>query len=190
MLDVLEEPAVRERVTRFDVVNYHRLFALGALAPNVELLRGALVEKMPKTPLHSSIVRLLDRHFIATLPAGWHSRAEQPLTFAALDSEPEPDLAVVRGSAQDYFRAHPTGAALVVEVVVTSERLDRVKLGVYAEAGVPEAWLILAEERIIERHTEPQGAAYLRVERVTSLDSLPSTVVEGVRLPPAALFPA
>ena len=188
MLAVLEDPAIRARVTPFDIENYHRLVALGTLAPNVELLRGALVEKMPKSPLHSSIVAVLHQYLLATLPAGWHARAEQPLTFAALDSEPEPDLAVVRGSAQDYFTAHPTAAALIVEVV-SSERVDRVKLGVYAEAGVPEAWLLLAEERIIERHTEPQGAAYRRVERAPFPAELPSTVIDKLHLPPATLFP-
>jgi Uma2 family endonuclease len=126
----------------------------------------------------------------ANLSTGWIPRAEQPLTFTALDSEPEPDLAVVRGTAQDYFHAHPTTAALIIEVVVTSERLDRVKLELYAEAGVPECWLILAEERIVERHTEPQGAAYQTVDRVTFPASLASTVFPGLSLAPAGLFPS
>jgi Uma2 family endonuclease len=187
---IFEEPAVRERLTTFTVEKYHLLFEMGALAPNVELIRGALVEKMPKSPLHASIVTLLQDYLPAKLPPGWARRAEQPLTFAALDSEPEPDLAVVRGSAGDFFRSHPTSAALIIEVVVTSEALDRIKLELYAEAGVPEAWLILAEERVVERHTEPQGARYQRVERVAYPATLESTIFPGLALPPAGLFGA
>ena len=188
MLPVLEEPAIRARVTAFSVENYHRLFELGMLAPNVELIRGALVEKIPKSPLHSSIVGLLSRHLFLHLPSGWHVRSEQPLTFT--DSEPEPDLAVVRGVENEYFHAHPESAGLVIEVAVSSERIDRVKLGVYAEAGVPECWLVLAETREIERHTEPQGATYQKIERVTFPGALESTVFAGLTLPPAGLFPS
>jgi len=187
MLAVLEEPAIRARVPAFSVANYHRLFELGMLSPKLELIRGALVEQIPKSPLHSSIVVLLSRHLSQHLPMGWHVRSEQPLTFT--DSEPEPDLAVVRGAESAYFRAHPSTAALVIEVVVSSEALDRLKLQIYAEAGVPECWLILAEERVTERHTEPKGSAYHQIERVAFPGALESTIFPSVALPPAGLFP-
>ncbi len=187
MLAVLEDPAIRARVPAFSVENYHRMFELGMLSPKLELIRGALVEQMPKSPLHASIVEMLREHFVLVLPPGWFVRQEQPLTLA--DSEPEPDVAVIRGVRRDFLTAHPESAELVVEVVVSSERIDRIKLGVYAEAGVRECWMVLAEERVIERHTEPQGAAYQRIERVTFPATLESTVFPGLTLPPAGLFP-
>jgi Uma2 family endonuclease len=187
MLSVLEDPAIRERVPAFSVEHYHRMSELGMVLPNVELIRGALVEKMPKSPLHSSIVVLLVRHLHLHVPHGWHLRSEQPLTLP--DSEPEPDLAIVSGTESAYFQQHPGTAAIVIEVCVSSEHLDRVKLGLYAEAGVQECWLVLAEERIVERHTVPQGAAYQNVERIGWEDTLPSTVFPGLALPPADLFP-
>ena len=187
MLAVLEEPAIRARVPAFTVANYHRLFELGMLSARLELIRGALVEQMPKSPLHSSIVVLLSRYLPKHLPMGWHVRSEQPLTFA--DSEPEPDLAVVKGAESAYFRAHPSTAALVIEVVVSSEALDRLKLQIYAEAGVQECWLVLAEERVIERHTEPQDSAYQKIERAAFPGVLASTIFPAVVLPPTDLFP-
>ena len=188
MLSVLENPAIRARVPALSVENYHRMFELGMLSPKVELIRGTLVEQMPKSPLHSSIVALLRDHLVMKIPVGWSARQEQPLTFS--DSEPEPDIAVVQGTTQDFFTAHPETAELVIEVAVSSERIDRVKLGVYAEAGVGECWLVLAEERIVERHTEPQGATYQRIERAVFPEALESTVLPGLLLPPAGLFPA
>ena len=190
MISVLDDPAVRARVYPMRVEAYHRLFDLGQITEKLELLRGAIVEKMPKAPLHASIVTHLFRYLLARVPPGWEVRSEQPITFAALDSEPEPDLAVSRGTAEDFFQSHPSTAALVIEVCVSSEAIDRLKLQIYAEAGVAECWLILAEQRVMERHTEPQGAAYQRIERVTFPAALESTVFPGLTLPPAGLFPA
>ncbi len=169
------------------VDTYHRLGEIGHLSERTELIRGVIIDQMPRTPLHTTIVALLDLHLRAVLPAGWHPRPQEPLTLA--ESEPEPDIAVVRGAVQDYFKAHPTTAGFVIEVVASSEALDRVKLGVYAEAGLPEAWLILAEERVVECHTDPQGAAYQRIERVAFPATLESTVFPGLTLPPIDLFP-
>jgi Uma2 family endonuclease len=188
MIAVLEDPVIRARVPAMSVENYHRLAELGTMAPNVELIRGALIEKMSQSPLHASIVELIREFLTASLPGQFFVRQEKPLTLA--DSEPEPDLAVVRGSRRDFLSAHPTTADLVIEVSISTEHLDRVKLGLYAEAGVREYWLLLAEERVIERHTEPQGMAYQRVERVLFPATLESTVFPGLTLPPTGLFPA
>ena len=97
---------------------------------------------------------------------------------------------MVEGAESAYFRAHPTTAALVVEVVVSSEALDRLKLQIYAEAGVRECWLVLAEERVVERHAELKDAAYHQMERIAFPGVLKSTVFPGLILPPANLFPA
>ena len=59
-----------------------------------------------------------------------------------------------------------------------------------AKAGVRECWLVLAEERVVERHTEPQGATYRNIERVTFPGTLASTVFPDLALPPAGLFAA
>lgn len=187
MLAVLEDPAIRARAHAISVESYHRMMERGALAENLELLRGALVEKMPKSSIHSRLVLWLLRWLMEKVPAGFTVRPEQPLTFT--DSEPEPDLAVVRGSLDDYVDHQPFSAELVIEVVVTSEALDRLKLQLYAEAGVRECWLILAEQRVVERHTEPEGSAYRKVERVTFPATLESTVFPGLSLPSAGLFP-
>ena len=112
----------------------------------------------------------------------------QPLTFS--DSEPEPDLAVVHGSPHEFFEAHPAQSELIIEVSAATERLDRAKLEIYAKAGVRECWLLLAEERIIERHSDPQGGVYRQVERATFPATLESTVFPGLTLPPEGLFPA
>jgi Uma2 family endonuclease len=81
----------------------------------------------------------------------------------ALDdtSEPEPDVAVVPGKARDYTFAHPTTAALVVEVADTSLALDRkTKQAVYARNGIPEYWVVNLQDHCLEVYRGPQGDQY------------------------------
>ena len=130
---VADEAAIRARMHPISVETYRHLGEMGHLSERTELIRGVIIDQTPKSPLHSSIVELLADHIVSSLPPGWIVRCEQPLTLA--ESEPEPDVAIVRGTRADFFFAHPRSAALVIEVCVTGEELDRVKLGVYAEAG-------------------------------------------------------
>ena len=188
MLSVLENPAIRARAHAISVADYHTMIERGAIGENLELLRGVLVEKMSKSSLHSKIVMRLLRWFMRALPAGYFVRPEQPLTLA--DSEPEPDIAIIAGDDTEMEAGHPTIAEIVIEVCVSSEAIDRLKLQLYAEAGVRECWLVLAEERVVERHTVPHAAAYQNIERVAFPDTLASTIFPDLALPPEGLFPA
>ncbi len=187
MLTVLEDPAIRARVHAISVADYHTMIERGAIGENLELLRGALVEKMSKSSLHSKIVMRLLRWLMRELPSGHFVRPEQPLTLE--DSEPEPDIAIIAGDDTEMAAGHPTTAEVVIEVCVSSEAIDRLKLQIYAEAGVRECWLVLAEERVVERHTSPQGTAYRNLERVAFPGSIASTIFPGIALPPTGLFP-
>ena len=72
------------------------------------------------------------------------------------DSEPEPDLAVLRGSARDWLADHPSTAALVVEIAETSLRFDRVVKGrVYAAAGIADYWIANLRDRVVEVYRQP-----------------------------------
>ena len=82
-------------------------------------------------------------------------------------SVPEPDVAVVPGSEEDYERAHPSRALLVVEIAETSLATDRLtKAGVYAAAHVPEYWIVNVRERTIEVHREPRRDGYAHAQVV------------------------
>ena len=93
------------------------------------------------------------------VPPGFWLRKEEPLTLR--DSEPEPDLSLVRGSRADFAVHHPVTAALVVEIAVTSAAEDRSLATLYAEAGVEEYWIVLPVERRVEVHRRPQDGNYL-----------------------------
>jgi Uma2 family endonuclease len=155
-------------IYRLTVEQYHAIARAGILdedAP-VELLEGWLVRKMTQNPPHVLVSGLIHDTLVGLVPAGWHVRASNPVTTP--DSEPEPDLAVIRGSRRDYQDRHPSSqdAALVVEVADTSLRQDRsAKKRVYARAGIPIYWIVNLNARQIEVYTEPLSTAKTSVYR-------------------------
>src|SRR4051812_12174477 len=121
--DLLDLPEVRRQVSPITVAQYHQFPEFNQNGRRTELVRGVVLEKMPKTPLHASIAKLLYDALLVSVPKGFSVRQDQPLTLA--ESEPEPDVAVVRGKASEFWEKHPTTAALIIEVAITSVPLDR-----------------------------------------------------------------
>src|SRR3712207_4217922 len=112
-------PAVPEDlIWRLTVDQYHAMIQAGILVDGdpVELLEGWLVTKRSKNPRHSLSTQLTRVALEERLPPEWFVDAQEPITTA--DSEPEPDLGVVRGDPRDYADHHPGpgDVALVVEV--------------------------------------------------------------------------
>ena len=186
MLSVLERPTFRARVSRMSVESYHRLCENDPRAIRTELIRGIVIEKMSKSPLHGGIASILQRILTPQLPAHVCMRREEPLTLR--DSEPEPDLAIVTGTNEDWLRVHPTTALLAVEVAVTNPDDDRALAEIYAEAGVGEYWVVLPKERAIEVFRGPEGLTYREMRRYEFTDELTCGTVPGVTLALADLF--
>src|SRR6266699_4244960 len=123
MSAILEIPEVRQRVSPLSVEEYHQLGELNKNGRRTELIRGVIIEKMSKSPLHRTIGSLLYKLLSLQLPPGYSIWKDEPLTF--VDSEPEPDISIVRGGDTDFTAAHPTTAELVIEVALSSVALDR-----------------------------------------------------------------
>jgi len=149
----LRVPVRGAEVWPLSVEAYHALGEAGLIPERTELLYGFVYHKMSKSPLHSFLVQLLQDLLHGIVPSGFVVRAEQPITCA--DSEPEPDLAVVSGQKADFRLAHPRTAELVIEICVSSTDYDRSKLRAYASAGVKECWLVLGPEKQVEVYRQP-----------------------------------
>ena len=105
-------------IRRFTVDEYHRMGESGVIDENdrVELLDGLIVPKMIHNPAHDATLELVDETLRRLLAAAWRVRIQSAISTA--DSEPEPDLIVVRGAIRDRAVRHPVPAdiALVVEI--------------------------------------------------------------------------
>src|SRR5437667_7429444 len=186
MSAILEIPEVRQRVSRFSVEEYHRLNEFNENGRRTELIRGIVIEKMSKSPLHRTICSRLYKLALANLPKDHSVWKEEPLTFS--DSEPEPDIAITRGSEENFTARHPVTAELVVEVSVSSPALDRENASLYAEAGVEEYWIVLAPEQQIEVYRRPEQGRYQEKRVAGSGELIECMSVPAVRIQVSNLF--
>ncbi len=173
----------RDGVFRFTVEQFYQLDELGFFeGRKVELIRGVLHEMTIHTP-HATASRLANEILRRIFRDGWVVSDALPLDLGRR-SLLEPDFSVVRGSARDFARAHPTTSALVVEVSETTLRKDRtIKAHLYAQAGLPEYWIVNLVERQLEVHREP-GADPARRGRFRYAQV--TTVPESGRISPLA----
>ena len=145
-------------LTRSDLV---RMVDAGILAEDarVELLDGTLVEMTPISPEHMNAVNWLNMHF-ARAAQGWVVSIQNALSIRGDErSLPQPDVALL--PADRDSRALPDAALLVIEVAVTSQRLDReIKAAKYALTGVPEYWIFDVTAGRVEVRREPVGGEY------------------------------
>jgi len=152
----------QDLIWRLSVEQYHAMIQAGILTDDdpVELLEGWLVFKMPKNPAHRATTRLVRTALDNVLPVGWYTDSQEPITL--LDSEPEPDVVVVRGDTRQYLDRHPAppDLALVIEVADTTLQRDRTsKKRAYARAGIPVYWIVNLGNEQMEVYTQPWGEA-------------------------------
>jgi len=175
--------AGRRKLTRAE---FHRMAELGFFADErVELLYGELF-KVTIGPPHSHLVKVLTKLFIQALGDRADVLVQSP--FAASDvSEPEPDLAIV--PAGDYRNDHPSTAFLLIEVSDSTLEIDRgKKVPLYAEARVPEYWIVDVEAGAIEVYRQPVGARYESITRYVVRQTVSPAAFPDIKVSVDALF--
>jgi Uma2 family endonuclease len=149
-------------IYRLSVDQYHARARAGLLdedAP-VELLEGWLVRKTTEYPAHRVTTHRVRRALEGTIEVGWYVDSQEPITLA--DSEPRPDVVVVRGRTEEYLDRHPgpREVGLVVEVADASLRTDRgAKKRAYAAAGILIYWIVNLKAGQVEVYAEPDSAS-------------------------------
>ncbi len=154
---VSEEPS---SIFRFSLEQYHQMARQGILEDNnqVEFLEGILVNKMTKNRAHSLATHRLRVLLEGLVGEGYYVESQEPTTTS--DSEPEPDVMVVRGKLEDYQDQQPPASQvpLIVEVADSSLLQDRGwKKRIYARAGIPVYWIVNLVQRQLEVFTQPSG---------------------------------
>jgi Uma2 family endonuclease len=148
-------------IYRITVGEYERM--AGTLEDDrVELIDGYLVTKMTQKPPHVWAVEATDDSLSPLLPKGWFTREEKPVRIPEFD-EPQPDLAVIRGTRNDYLARHPEPQDVALLVEVADSSLDRdqgQKLSAYARGRIPVYWIINLVERQVEVYSDPVGGGY------------------------------
>jgi len=176
----------------FNREEYHRMGEVGILkrSDHVELIRGEIVEMSPMGPRHYAFVNNLNRLLVVRLTDRAIVAVQGPIVLAE-DSEPEPDIAIIRHRTVPYKEreAFREDALLLIEVAESSLAYDRsTKLRLYAEAGIPEYWVIDCLAESVEIHRGPDAGRYRDVSRVEGAASVSPQAFPDVVLSLADIF--
>ncbi len=169
-----------ETLYRLTVREYEQI--AGSLDDDrVELIDGYMVKMMVKTPPHVIACRRAAAAIARIAPAGWHTRAGDPVQITG-HTEPEPDVALVLGTDDDYEDHHPgpKDIALVVEVADTSLLKDR-RRRTYGPAGIGVYWIVNLNTRKIEVYSDPTSEGYASRVDYAAGERIP-VVVDGVTI--------
>jgi Uma2 family endonuclease len=166
--DMAVETAVARRL--FTREEYHRMGEVGILKPTdrVELIKGEIVEMSPVGKRHRAFVDNLGQLLIVRLAGRARVSVQGPIALSD-DTEPEPDVAVYRHRTPPYKEreAYWDDAIMLIEVAESSLRYDRsTKLRLYADAGIPEYWIVDCAAEAVETHRSPDAGRYRDVSRV------------------------
>jgi Uma2 family endonuclease len=178
---------------RFTVEEYHHMAKTGILTEEdrVELIEGEIIQRTPIGQRHAACVARLARR----LTQAFGDRAlvwpQNPVRLPR-DTEPHPDVVLLRPRRDDYFRypARPEDVLLLIEVADVSYRYDRcVKLPLYAGAGVPEVWIIDLTHEVVEVHRQPTSRGYGSAHTVDRGGTLTPAAFDDVALAAADILP-
>ena len=159
-MEVLDEPQLlRHRLT---VDEFHRMAETGVLpdGARVELIGGEVMDMAPTGTRHYWTVVTLNRLLQRAVADAAIVAVQAPLRLDTLN-QPEPDLALLKGSVSPS--ALPTGrdCLLVIEVSDTTLPYDvRIKTPLYARHGVPEVWVFDLPGGLLRRYAAAQDGVY------------------------------
>jgi Uma2 family endonuclease len=151
-------------IRKWTVKEYQKLGEMGFFHPEerVELVSGNIIRMSAKGTAHTSALGRTDRLLQNLFGNLAWVRMQDPI---ALDdnSEPEPDIAVVRIDPFDYATHHPTPSEvyLIIEVADSSLAYDReIKANIYARSGIVDYWVLNVNERQLHVFREPADDGY------------------------------
>lgn len=137
------------------------------MAPDerTELIEGEIFPMAPIGARHASHTRRLLRLLTDAIGDRAIVDAQNPILLGD-DSQPQPDLTVLRSRDDFYADSHPTSqdVLLLIEVCDTSARFDRqTKVPLYARHGIPCVWLVDLNDHVVEVYEHPTEGVYERV---------------------------
>jgi Uma2 family endonuclease len=169
---------------------YYKLIDIGFfIDKRAELIEGEVIEMSPvKTP-HSLTIQLTENVLRDVFDKNFSVRGQLPLNFSEI-SEPEPDIAVVKGNPRDYLESHPNTAELIVEISASTLSYDRnVKGKLYARNNIQDYWIVDLRKRCIEVYRSPKADKYESVTTFTESDDISTLTKPENKLKVADLLP-
>ncbi|MFM6024496.1 MAG: Uma2 family endonuclease [Dolichospermum sp.] len=177
---------------QFTVKQFHQMAESGILSENerVELIRGEMIDMSPIGRRHAGCVNRLVNLLIQLLGKRIILAPQNPVELNET-SEPQPDIALLKPRPDFYRNSHPQpeDIFLLIEVADTTVKYDReVKIPLYAEANIPEVWLVDVNQEIIEVYQNTLQGIYQDVQKLTKNQSLSILAFPDVSIHLSELF--
>jgi Uma2 family endonuclease len=155
---------------KFTVDQYHKMADVGILTEDdrVELIKGEIIEMSPIGLRHAAIVNRLTNLLPKKLGDRVIVSIQNPVQLNN-NSEPQPDVTLLKPRADFYETKVPTpeDILLIVEVADTTLNYDRdVKIPLYAENGILEVWLIDTNHQSLTLYRQPTKAGYQSIQNL------------------------
>ena len=161
---------------KFTVEQYHKMSESGIFEEDdrVELIRGEIIEMSPIGTKHAGCVNRLVRLFSRIMGERVIIAPQNPVILNN-NSEPQPDVALLKPRDDFYENAHPQpeDVLLLIEVSDSTVKYDREeKIPLYAQAKIIEVWLVDMNEESVEVFREPKQDEYEDIKKFMRGESL------------------
>lgn len=176
---------------------YYQMAELGFFdGKRVELIEGEIIEMSPMNKPHATAVRIVLKLLREIFAEGYLVDNQLPMTFNKL-SEPEPEVAIIKGDVRDFTNLHPQTAELIIEVSDTTLRYDRTKkAGLYAKNKIKDYWILNLKDRRLEICRRPvkdknasYGFSYVDVSVFSKNDEVSPLVKPDAKIKVADILP-
>ena len=175
--------------------NYYQMAELGFFhGKRVELIEGAIIEMSPMKSLHATVVRRILKTLRKIFVEGYIVDSQLPMSFSQI-TEPEPDVAVIKGEIENFTDSHPKTAELIVEVSDATLRYDRTKkMSLYAKNKIQEYWILNVKNRSLEVYRRPirdkkLGFVYTEIKILTEKDLVAPLAAPDAKIKVADILP-
>lgn len=150
----------------------------------LELIDGEIFEMTPIGPFHAECVRRLTKLLVQRVGNHAEVSVQNPIQLGP-QTELYPDIALLQVRQHGYRQSHPMpqDILLLIEAGDTSFQTDRAtKIPRYAQAGIPEVWLIDLPGSEVHVYTEPSLSSYKNIHVLRGTDTLQATLLAACRL--------
>lgn len=185
-MSVQEAISVQVTRHRFTVAEYERMGRIGIFSEDerVELVCGEVIEMPPIGERHAACVDFLTQLITLRLRRSAIVRVQSPVRLDE-HSQPQPDITILKRRDDFYRHAHPgpEDILLIVEVSDTTLEYDmKVKVPLYARAGIPETWVVNLRGGRVKTYADPAKGAYQTLTSYARGDELQSRSLAALRV--------
>ncbi len=171
---------------RFTVDDYYQMGKTGILREDdrVELINGEIIQMSPIGGSHAYCVNMLVKLFSSLYQQNYMLCVQNPIHLNEYN-EPQPDFVIVDPSDLAHTKRHPQpeDILLLIEVSDSTVKYDKqVKIPLYAEFGIKEAWCLDLNNSTLETFRQPTPTGYQAIQTYQSNQPVSPLAFPGMQM--------